>query len=575
MFLSQLFTKTSKAKQSDASSVNADLLTRAGFISKTMAGVYTFLPLGWKVLQKIENIVREEMDTIGAELFMPSLSPVELWQQTGRYDTVSVLFQAVAANPLSKKTNDATYVLNSTHEEVITPIVQQFNGSYQDFPCATYQIQTKFRNEARPKSGILRGREFRMKDLYSFHTNEQDMIDYLHKKAKPAYVRVFDRLGLGDRTVVALASGGDFSKEPSVEFQTKCELGEDHIFFDAKSGVYYNREIAPCIAPVWGDPKEKELPRKDVEGKGIIGVDALAKFMGIEVERTTKTMLYETNDGRIVAAAVRGGYDVNEQKLREVLGCTSIKLASVETVRKVTGAEVGYAGPIGLPKEVEVIWDDSASDRKNFECGANMTNMHSSNINFGRDVPMPKKFYDIKVAQEGDLVPETKKPYEVFRACEVGNLFTLYTKFSKAFKFEFTDKDGKLKPVYMGSYGLGTTRVMGVLAEVYHDEHGLMWPENVAPAHVHIVPIVRTVDEDAYKEAIKLYEELRKKKVEVLFDDRIAMSVGERLADADLIGVPKRIVVSPKTLKEKSVELKDRKTGKVSMVAIDKVVASL
>ena len=573
MYLSKLFTRTSKEKSADASSVNADLLTRAGFIAKSMAGVYSFLPLGWRVLDKIEDIVREEIDPIGAELFLSAIGPQENWSKTGRLDSVSVLFGGEGANELSKKTNDTTYVLNSTHEEVVTPIFQQFVTSYQDLPCAAYQIQSKFRNEARPKSGILRGREFRMKDLYSFHTSEEDMIRYLHEEVKPAYERVFERLGLGDRTVIALASGGDFSKEPSVEFQTQCETGEDLIFFEEKSGTYYNREIAPVNAPAWGDSKEEECEREDVKGEGIIGVDELAAFLKIEVERTTKTLIYETDDGRVIAAAVRGGYDMNEEKLCTVAGCTSVTLASAKTVKKVTGAEVGYAGPIGLPKEVEVYWDDSTAGRKNFECGANKTDEHSINVNFGRDVEEPKEFYDIKVACEGDLNPETGKPYEVVRASEVGNLFTLYTKFSDAFGFTYMDKDGKQKPVYMGSYGLGTSRVMGVLAEVFHDEHGLIWPENVAPFTVHIVPIAKTEKEDAYKEAVKLYDALTKAGKEVLFDDRLGASVGERLADADLIGCPTRVVISPKTLDDKGAEVKDRKTGEVKMVGIEELCA--
>lgn len=569
MFISQVFSKTTKESQSDASCVNADLLTRGGFIHKTMSGVYSYLPFGARVLGKIEQIVREEMDPIGSEVFLPAICPQENWAKTNRLDTVSVLFAASGANDASKKTNDATYVLNSTHEEIITPLVQQYVSSYQDLPCAAYQIQSKFRNEARPKSGILRGREFRMKDLYSFHTSEEDMLDYLHNKAKPAYERVFERLGIGDRTVIALASGGDFSKEPSVEFQTQVETGEDVLFYDPKSGITYNREITPAVAPTWGDPDEEERPREDVVGKGIIGVEELAKFLKIEVERTTKTILFETDTGDVIAAAIRGGYDINEEKLKEVVGCKTLELASADTVKKVTNAEVGYAGPIDLPEEVQVYWDDSTKGRKNFECGANKTDEHSVNVNFGRDVAEPAEFHDFKIAQEGDLVPETGKPYETFKGCEVGNLFTLYTKFSDAFGFTFTDNDGKGKPVYMGCYGLGTSRVMGVLAEVFYDEHGLKWPEAVAPFGVHIVPIAKSEDEAAYLEAIKLYEALVSKGVECLFDDRLKDSVGSRLADADLIGCPKRVVVSAKTLKDAGAELKIRSTGEVTMVSLD------
>ena len=558
MLLSQLFSKTSKQSTADASAANADLLTRAGFIHKTMAGVYSYLPLGARVLWKIEKILREEMDKIGSEDFLPSLTPTESWEKTGRLDTVGVLFQATPSNAASKKNHDVRYVLNSTHEEVITPLVQHFVSSYKDLPCAAYQIQTKFRNEARAKSGILRGREFRMKDLYSFHATEEDMLDYFLNRSIPSYAEFFRRVGLGEKTVVALASGGAFSKEFSREFQTRCETGEDHIFHVEGTDTYYNREVCPVLAKPWDNSAEPEKPREDVVGKGIIGVAELAAFLKIEVERTTKTLLFETDAGDVVAAAVRGEYDVDEEKLRKVLGCKALKLASAETVKRVTGAEVGYAGPIGLPADVRVVWDDSTKGRKNFECGANKTDEHSVNVNFGRDVPMPEAFHDIKVAREGDLDPETGKPYEVFRACEVGNVFTLYTKFSSAFGFTYKDKDGTEKPIYMGCYGIGTTRVMGVIAELYHDDAGLAWPEAVAPALFHIVPIAKTTDDEAYVKAKALYDALTKAGKDCLLDDRIDLSVGSRLADADLIGVPTRVIVSPKTLKDGKMEVKKR-----------------
>ncbi|MBI5155733.1 proline--tRNA ligase [Candidatus Peregrinibacteria bacterium] len=567
MLLSRLFSKTSKESASDDRSKNADLLTRAGFISKTMAGVYSYLPLGARVLWKIEKMLREEMDKIGAEVFLPSLSPTANWEKTGRLETVGILFQASGANAVSVHTNDARYILNSTHEEIITPLVQQFVKSYKDLPCAAYQIQTKFRNEPRAKSGLLRGREFRMKDLYSFHASEEDMMDYFLKKAIPAYTTFFKRIGLGDRTVIALASGGDFSKEPSREFQTKCESGEDHVFHASGSDIFYNRELTPCHAPAWGNPKEEMRPREDVVGKGIIGVEGLAKFLKIEVERTTKTILFETAKGDVVAAAVRGGYDIDEHKLRQILG-TDFSLATPETVKRVTKAEVGYAGPLGLPKNVRVIWDDSTQGRRNFECGANKTDYHSINVNFGRDLPEPSEFVDIKVAREGDLDPKTGKVYEVFKTAEVGNVFTLFRKFSDAFGFTFKDKDGKEKPVYMGCYGLGTTRVMGVLAEIYNDEHGLCLPEQVAPARVHIVAIAKQKEEEAFTVAQKLYDDLTAAGVECLFDDRLEASVGSRLADADLIGVPWRVIVSPKTLEKKNIEVKRRIMKEAEMVSI-------
>ncbi len=573
LLLSRLFTKTSKDAASDASSRNADLLIRGGFVQKTMAGVYAYLPLGLRVLTRIERILREEMDAIGQEVLLPALAPTELWERTGRLDSVGVLFQASAANDASKKTNDARYVLNSTHEELITPIVQSFCGSYKDLPCAVYQIQTKFRNEARPKSGLMRGREFRMKDLYSFHTSEEDMLRYFADVAIPAYRKFFDRIGIGDRTVVALASGGSFSKEPSREFQTICETGEDHLFRVPGTDTIYNREICPSLAPVWDNGAEEERPLEHVVGKGIIGVDELAAFLKIEVERTTKTLLFEIDNGAMIAVAVRGGYDVNEEKLQAVLGCSALRLASAEAVRKITGAEVGYAGPLNLPPDVRIIWDDSTRGRKNFECGANVTHEHTINVNFGRDLPMPEQFHDVKIAKEGDLVPGTETPYDVFRGSEVGNVFTLYTKFSSAFDFTFQDSDGVQKPVYMGCYGIGTSRILGVLAEVCNDERGLIWPAAVAPADVHIVPIAKKPDDPVLQEALRIAEELTKLGKECIVDDRTDASVGFKLADADLIGVPVRLIVSPKTLEQQAVEWTDRATGQTEIVPIAGVAA--
>src|SRR3989338_1122047 len=571
MLQSQIFAKTSKSSRADAESVNADLLTRAGFINKTMAGVYSFLPLGWRVLRNIENLLREEMDPIGAEVFLPSLTPFEQWEKTGRLNSVGILFQACAANDLGRKIHDAHYVLNSMHEEVITPLVQSFAVSHKDFPCAAYQIQTKFRNEARVKSGLLRCREFRMKDLYSFHTSEEDMLDYFFHKAFPAYTRFFDRVGLGDRTVIALASGGDFSKEYSREFQTLCPMGEDQLFQIPGTDTYYNREVAPSKAILWGDPKEKELPRRDVTGKWIIGVAELAAFLKIEVERTTKTLLFSSDKG-FVAAMVRGGYDVNEEKLRKVVGCSNMQLASAEEVKKLTKAEVGYAGPIGLPSSVHLVWDESTAHRKNFECGANETDKHTTNANFSRDVAVPEQFYDIKVAREGDLDPETGKRYDVHRAAEVGNVFTLYTKFSDAFGFQFTDKDGKEKPVYMGCYGIGTSRIMGTLAEVLHDDAGLLWPSAVAPFHVHVLPFAKTKEEESFIVAMDLAGSMEKTGHTVLVDDRLDVSAGSRMADSDLIGIPKRIVVSQRSLQAGGAEVKDRLIGTVNIVPLDVLV---
>jgi prolyl-tRNA synthetase len=512
------------------------------------------------------------MDTIGNEVFMPSITPISAWQQTGRFETVDILMKTTPANKFALSKNDTEYVLNPTHEEVVTPLAKKFISTYKDFPFALYQIQTKFRNEPRVKSGLLRGREFRMKDLYSFHTSEEDLKKY-YEKSKEVYTRIFNRLGLGKDTVMALASGGSFTDDFSHEFQTLCETGEDTLYYDKLSQIYYNKEVAPSLAPKVEYKDEKMLPRKDVKGTGIIGVEELADFLKIPVEKTTKTLLFETDDNRVIAAAVRGGYDINEDKLRKVVKCKALKLASEKTVKEVTKAEIGYAGILNLPKSVEVYLDESVGGRKNFETGANKTHYHSININFGRDIPLPNKFYDIKVAKKGDLNPYSKKEYQVFMASEVGNIFPLYTKFSEAFDYRFIDRDGKEKPIYMGCYGIGSSRLMGIIVEKYHDDKGIVWPESVAPFQIHLLGL-DLKNEKIKKQALEVYELLTTNfKFEVLFDDREEVTAGEKFNDSDLIGIPVRLVVSRRT--GDKIEYKRRNKDNVSLLDLSEISSKL
>lgn len=412
--MSQLGTKTLKnSKEFD--SINATYLTRGAFINMTMAGAYTFLPLGLRVLNKIENIIRKEMDKLAAEVLMTALSPKQVWEQTQRIDTVDVLMQTMGANAASKLKSTNEYILNSTHEEVITPIAYKFNRSYKDFPFAFYQMQTKFRNEARAKSGILRGREFRMKDLYSFHTSEADLKEY-YEKVKNAYTTVFKNLGLGADTVIALASGGDFTTDYSHEFQTRCDAGEDMIYLNKQTGVAYNQEVAPPEA-----------------------------------------------------------LDANNQ--------------------------------------------------------------------------------------------ETSDEYEVFPACEVGNIFPLNTKFSKAFEYTYTDNTGKENDVYMGCYGIGSSRVMGVLVEKFHDENGIIWPKQVAPFSVHLVSL-----NGMEQEAEAFYNTLQKLNIEVLWDNR-NISAGEKFSDADLIGNPIRLVLSSRN--NGKIELKFRNDDESQLLTEDETINTI
>ncbi|KKR06405.1 MAG: prolyl-tRNA synthetase [candidate division WS6 bacterium GW2011_GWF2_39_15] len=559
MKYTKLFGKTSKAgKVYESKSV--EYLFRGAFIDQVMAGGYTFLPLGLRVLQKIEQIVREEMDKIGVELLMPAIVPTEYWKQTGRFDTIDVLFKVVGANKISLERNSAEYVLNPTHEDIIAPTAKKFNLSYKDLPFAVYQIQSKFRNEVRPKTGLLRTREFRMKDLYSFHKDVEDLKRF-YEVAREAYMKVYKRLGIGDDTYYTAASGGDFTEDFSHEFQTKLETGEDVVFRVKSNGLCFNKEIAPSLSKAYEQDKEmKEF--KDVFGEGIIGVEDLCQFMGIKPYQTTKTLIFESEKG-VLVASVRGDYDVNELKLMKVAGVKQLQLATEETVKKVTGAEIGYAGIVNLPKDVMVYIDESVEPLVNFETGGNKTHYHLANVNWGRDLEKPNMFYDIKVAKLGDLYPETKEEYDVFKASEVGNIFPLNTKFTKAVGYYFTDADGSQKEIYMGSYGIGTSRLMGVIAEKFYDDKGILWPANIAPYNVHIV----SLGSEGVKEAETLYNELMDGGIEVLWDDRTDVSAGEKFSDADLIGIPVRLVISDRSLQNGGYEFKLRNSKESKIVS--------
>jgi prolyl-tRNA synthetase len=559
--LSKVPFKTARKVSAELTSKNARLLIQAAFIHQEIAGVYSFLPLGLRVLNKIERIIREEMDKVSVEILMTSIVSKQNWEQTGRLETVDVLMKTAPANAAAQAKNDVEYILNSTHEETVTPLIQEFNPSYKDLPISVYQIQTKFRNEPRAKSGLLRCREFRMKDAYSFHTSEADLKKY-YEEMKEAYLAVFRRLGLGKETVIALASGGDFTPDFSHEFQTICDAGEDTLFIAKKANIIFNREVAPSQAPTLKETDSEQKEIKDVEGVGMIGVEALAEFLKIPVEKTTKTILFENEKGQVIAACVRGGYDIDEEKLKKVAGCKVLKLATADVVKKVTRAEVGYAGMLNLPDSVLKFFDESTNNRLNFEMGANKTHFHTINVNFGRDIPTPENFYDFKVAKEGDIYPETGEVYEVVRAAEVGNIFPLNTKFSKAFNYSYIDEQGQPQPVYMGCYGIGSSRIMGVIVEKFADEKGLVWPTNISPFQVHLIDIQK-VDRGA-----EIYEQLQKAGFEVLWDDR-DIRAGEKFADADLLGVPVRLVVSGKTGEQ--VEWKLRTSGEPELLSLEDV----
>ncbi len=556
---SQLFVRTQKDAPSDEVAKNAQLLIRAGYVYKVMAGVYAYTPLGIRVLEKIKHVVREEMNAIGGqELIMTALQRRETWETTGRWDdeVVDVWFKT--------KLKDETEVgLAWSHEEAIIEMMKQHVKSYKDMPQNVYQFQTKFRNELRSKSGIMRGREFVMKDMYSCSLDAEQH-EKFYQATTDAYMNVFKRLGIGDETYVTFASGGAFTQF-SHEFQTICDAGEDEIFLDEASGNYLNKEIVSAKVAI-ANTQDEPLELEEHELHDVIGVDALIKHFNIPIQKSTKALYFDTEKGDTVLAVVRSDYSIDTVKLASACDAKFVQMTDSRKISTLTGAEVGYAGLLNVPAGIKVLIDDSLEGATNFETGCNKTGYHAINVNFGRDVEAPEKYVDIKVPNNGDINPATNKPFPIFKTAEVGNIFNFGTQKSEDTDFAFTNEKGEKQYVHLGSYGIGVTRVMGVIAEKMSDEHGLVWSPNIAPYHVYLASIG-----DIEDEADKLLAELEEAGVEVLYDDRKERP-GEKFADADLMGIPYRIVISQRTLEAQQVELKNRASGEIQMVPLKEIV---
>ncbi|MCT4617058.1 MAG: proline--tRNA ligase [Candidatus Gracilibacteria bacterium] len=542
--------KTLKSVPNVSDNVSTGLLIQGGFIRQELAGAYHFLPLGLKVLRNIENIVREEMDAIGAhELLMPALCRKESWDKTDRWDNVDVLFKLDGHG-------NTKYALSPTHEESVTPLIKEFVQSYKDLDFGVYQIQDKFRNEARAKSGILRGREFWMKDLYSFHKTEESMQEYYEMVAQ-AYKKIFDRLGIGDITKVATADGGAFTDKYSHEFQTLLPIGEDIICFD-ESGYCANLEVAEGQS----DDKnsdEAELKMEKIDAPDVRTIDAMVEFFGKPNWQMIKTVVYKKSDGTFFGISVRGDLEVNELKVGRILG-RDFEQASEEDLINL-GTARGYVSPIKEDNyDITFYGDNSLKTVKNFIGGGKQDGVDRININLG-DMDI-KEFGDFTEAKEGFMSPNGEK-LRFEKASEVGNIFRLYTKFSDAFGLSYTDEKGKNNEVLMGCYGIGISRVMGVIAEAMMDENGLVWPENIAP-YTHYIMVIG----DNLEKAEQLARDLEKKGARVLIDDRDKkVGFGQKARDADLLGIPYRIVVSPKTLEANSYELKARNSQETELIS--------
>jgi prolyl-tRNA synthetase len=560
---SRLVGRTLREVPKDAQTAAHALMLRAGYIQQLSAGVYNYLPLLLRTLNKLAQIVREEMSAAGGvELLMPALQPRELWEQSGRWERYTAVDGIMFA---FKDRRGATACLGPTHEEIITDIMRREIKSYKDLPRCAFQIQTKFRDEIRPRFGLMRAREFIMKDAYSFDADEAGL-EASYEAMRQAYHRICQRIGFQYRAVEA--DSGAIGGSGSQEFMVLAETGEDTILFCNQCDYAANQEKAQSRLEEF--PQDAApAPRQDVFGEGLIGVEPLAKFLNIPVWKTTKTLLFESAD-QVVAVMVRGDCEVNEVKVTNFLGGKGLRLASAETIKKLTGAEVGYAGPIGLPPAVRIIADQWTNHRVNFECGANKTNYHTINANFGRDLPLPE-FGDFKLAREGDGCPRCAGRLQAARGVEIGHIFKLGTKYSEAMGCAYVDAEGKSRPVIMGCYGIGVTRMAAAWIEQNHDDKGILWSPQIAPFQVHLIGL-NLEDATLSQQAEQIYQQLQQEGFEVLFDDR-PLRAGEKFGDADLIGIPARITVSKRTLEQGKFEFKLRRDPKAELLSLEEVKA--
>lgn len=557
MRYSLLFGKTRYHAPADADSANARFLIQGGFIEREAAGIYNYLPLGWRVLKKINNIIREEMDSVGGqEIFMPILHPKENWIQTGRDETMdSVLYR-------TKGAGDHEFVLGPSHEEIVTPLVKKFVKSYKDFPFAVYQIQAKFRNEPRAKAGILRGREFGMKDMYSFHTSEPDLEQY-YEKVKEAYLRVYKRLGL--KTYIVEASGGAFSDKFSHEFSIQTPAGEDTILVCLSCDYAQNLEIAEAsIELPPGAQKEKEAPLKETDALRGPSIEEGVKLHKVPAWKILKTVVYKLKNG-FLGICIRGDLEINTAKLSKFLG-EEVHTASPDEL-KAAKLAMGFISPVNNPN-LSFIADHSVKQIKNFCTGANKPNKDYLNVNLGRDFTIKTfaHFADIPLK-----CPKCGKSVTEEKAIEAGNIFKLGTKYSESFGLTYTDEQGKEKLITMGCYGIGTTRLMGTIVEASHDEKGIIWPESVAPYQMHLLHLGK--EKETKDAAEKLYKHFNSEGIEVLYDDRDE-SAGKKLNDADLIGIPLRVLISKKTLEKSGAEVKRRNEKEAKIIDLN-VIADL
>ena len=560
MKMSNLYAPTLREVPAEAEVVSHQLMLRAGMIRKAAGGVYSYLPLAWRTLRKIEQIVREEMDAKGGqEIAMPIVQPAEIWQQTGRWDVYGdEMFRL-------KDRHQRDFCLGPTHEEMVTTLVKSDVRSYRQLPLLVYQIQNKYRDEIRPRFGLMRGREFIMKDLYSFD-RDTNGLDISYKKMYDAYTRIFTRCGLTFRPVEA--DPGAIGGSGTHEFMVLADSGEAAIAYCDSCDYAANVEKAE-LAPI-ASTGESSLPLDTKETPKQRSIQEVAQFLSMHPDHLIKSLAYMTEKGPVLAL-VRGDHEVNEIKLMNLLNVLQLELATEADIRIAFHSVPGYIGPIGLAG-VTIVADASVMNLTNAVCGANIEDQHHVNVNPGRDFKADN-IADIRMIKESDPCPRCGAKVKTARGIEVGQVFKLHTKYSKALEASYLDENGQENLMVMGCYGVGVSRTMAAAIEQHHDDDGIIWPVSIAPYQVVIVPI-NIKDEAQMTLCEKLYEELKSAGVEVVFDDRDERS-GVKFKDADLIGYPVRITIGPKALKENSVEVKVRRTKESMLYPLGEHIESI
>jgi len=550
--MKDLYAPTLKETPSDVETVSHEYLLRGGFIRKTAAGIYTYLPLGRRVLLKIENIVREEMNRIGAqEILMPILQPAELWKQSGRWDDYGPEMMKL------KDRHERDFTLGPTHEEIVTDLVKNELRSYRQLPLVVYQVANKYRDEIRPRFGLLRAREFIMKDAYSFHSSWESL-DETYELFKEAYSRIMERLGV--KYMVIEAETGAIGGNASHEFVVPAKIGETNVLFCEKCGYQASDEKAEYKGE-YTQEQEEEKPFKKVPTPGVKTIEEVSEFLGVPPSKIVKSLLYKGREGYVMVL-IRGDLELNEAKLKAHLKDQSLRMATPEEILKDFGVPVGFIGPIGV--DVKKVADHSVRGLKNFVVGGMEEDTHYVNANHPRDFKVDE-WYDLRTMVEGDPCPVCGEPLKATKGIELGHIFKLGTKYSEAMKAYFMDENGEMKPFIMGCYGWGVSRTMAAVVEHFHDENGMIWPLSIAPYTV-VVDILNMNDAEQKQVGEKIYQVLSEKGEEVVLDDR-EVSPGFKFKDADLIGFPIRINVG-RSLKEGVVELKKRYSKELVKVNI-------